>query len=210
MVSEYQHEYGVPVIDIAAALVAVAQGSGKPAAREAAVARHGDQSASPNDRPRDKSARSEIDFDSAVGLRGRTGSEAEDVPGPVPGGREQRRTATREKSHAADFGMERYRIEVGASHGVKPGNIVGAIANEAELDSEHIGRVEIFDHYSTVELPEGMPREIFRHLKKVWVSGQRLQISRIDSKPASAPKRGHDSQERRRTGKQHDKRRRRK
>jgi ATP-dependent RNA helicase DeaD len=86
--------------------------------------------------------------------------------------------------------MERFRIEVGHEHGVKPGNIVGAIANEAEIESEYIGRIEIFDDHSTVQLPEGMPKEIFKHLKSVWVSGQRLQISRLDGgdKPARAPR----------------------
>jgi ATP-dependent RNA helicase DeaD len=79
-----------------------------------------------------------------------------------------------------DVGMERFRLEVGNVHGVKPGNIVGAIANEAEIDSEYIGRIEIFDDHSTIDLPEGMPREILKHLKTVWVSGQRLQISRIE------------------------------
>jgi ATP-dependent RNA helicase DeaD len=71
---------------------------------------------------------------------------------------------------------------VGSEHGVQPGNIVGAIANEAEIESEYIGRIEIFDDHSTVQLPEGMPKEIFKHLKSVWVSGQRLQISRLDQK----------------------------
>ncbi|MBP6701608.1 MAG: DbpA RNA binding domain-containing protein, partial [Halioglobus sp.] len=82
-----------------------------------------------------------------------------------------------------------YRIEVGLQHGVKPGNIVGAIANEAEIESEYIGRIEIFDDHSTVQLPEGMPKEIFKHLKNVWVSGQRLQISRLDQqgKPSQRP-----------------------
>ena len=84
--------------------------------------------------------------------------------------------------------MERFRLEVGNAHGVKPGNIVGAIANEAEIDSEHIGRIEIFDDHSTIDLPEGMPKELFKHLKSVWVSGQRLQISRLEpgDKPPSA------------------------
>ncbi len=82
-------------------------------------------------------------------------------------------------------GMERFRLEVGNVHGVKPGNIVGAIANEAEIDSEHIGRIEIYDDYSTIDLPEGMPKELFKHLKSVWVSGQRLQISRLE--PGKAP-----------------------
>tara|TARA_R110002049_G_scaffold23490_43_gene82813 strand:+ start:15035 stop:16843 length:1809 start_codon:yes stop_codon:yes gene_type:complete len=84
-------------------------------------------------------------------------------------------------------GMERFRLEVGHTHGVKPGNIVGAIANEAEIDSEHIGRIEIFDDYSTIDLPEGMPKELFKHLKSVWVSGQRLQISRLEPGSKTPP-----------------------
>ena len=81
--------------------------------------------------------------------------------------------------------MVRYRIDVGRDHGVQVKDIVGAIANEAEIDSEHIGRIEIFDDYSTIDLPEGMPKELFKHLKSVWVSGQRLQISRLE--PGKAP-----------------------
>ena len=79
-------------------------------------------------------------------------------------------------------GMERYRIEVGRNHKVKPGNIVGAIAGEAGLDSHYIGHIDIHDDYSVVDLPEGMPREIFRDLKKTWVSGQQLKISRLTEK----------------------------
>ncbi|WP_300617366.1 DEAD/DEAH box helicase [Dokdonella sp.] len=81
-------------------------------------------------------------------------------------------------SHTPDEGFETFRIEVGHDHGVKPGNIVGAIANEAGLDSKYIGRVEIRDDHSYVDLPSGMPQEIFKHLKKVWVSGQQLRITR--------------------------------
>jgi ATP-dependent RNA helicase DeaD len=85
----------------------------------------------------------------------------------------------RERPAKRDKGLETFRIEVGKTHGVKPGNIVGAIANEAELDSQHIGRVQIFDDHSLVDLPEGMPKEVFKHLQKVWVSGQQLKISRL-------------------------------
>jgi ATP-dependent RNA helicase DeaD len=86
----------------------------------------------------------------------------------------------------AGTGVETFRVEVGRSHGVQPGNLVGAIANEAGVASANIGRIEIFDDYSTVELPQGMPKEIFKLLKKVWVSGQQLQISRIGG-TAAAP-----------------------
>ena len=90
----------------------------------------------------------------------------------------ERRPRRDDGPHKPDAGFETYRIEVGATHGVKPANIVGAIANEAGLDSKHIGRVDIHDDHSLVDLPEGMPAEIFRHLKKVWVSGQQLRITR--------------------------------
>jgi ATP-dependent RNA helicase DeaD len=84
-------------------------------------------------------------------------------------------------------GYVRYRIEVGHEHGVQPGNVVGAIANEAGIDSEHIGRINILDAHSTVDLPEGMPADVYRRLRKVWVCGQQLSIS-VDS-GGDAPKR---------------------
>jgi ATP-dependent RNA helicase DeaD len=71
---------------------------------------------------------------------------------------------------------------------VQPGNIVGAIANEAGIDSAHIGRIEIFDAYSTVDLPEGMPKEIYKQLRSAWVCGQKLAIS-VAHAPTSAASR---------------------
>ena len=75
--------------------------------------------------------------------------------------------------------METYRIEVGYDHDVQPGNIVGAIANEAGLDSGNIGRIDIHDDYSLVDLPEGMPKEVYTDLRKTWVAGQKLNITRV-------------------------------
>lgn len=77
-----------------------------------------------------------------------------------------------------DKDKERYRIEVGHTHGVKPGNIVGAITNEAGLDGEHIGHIDIETEFSLVDLPVGMPKNIFMDLKKVRVCGRSLNISR--------------------------------
>lgn len=70
-----------------------------------------------------------------------------------------------------------YRIEVGKEHGVRAGDIVGAIANEANIDSQFIGNIKLFDHFSTVELPAAIPNEIFQHLKKVYVRKQKLNIT---------------------------------
>ena len=76
-----------------------------------------------------------------------------------------------------DSDKERYRIDVGHEHGVKPGNIVGAIANEAGLAGEHIGSISIEKNYSLVDLPVGMPRDILMDLKKVRVCGRPMKIT---------------------------------
>jgi ATP-dependent RNA helicase DeaD len=76
-------------------------------------------------------------------------------------------------------GLEAFRIEVGHAHQVKPGNIVGAIAGETGLPSAMIGRIAIFDDHSIVDLPGSMPGEMFHALKKVWVAGRQLNISRL-------------------------------
>lgn len=83
------------------------------------------------------------------------------------------------KSSADDASMETFRIEVGRQHGAQPRNIVGAITNEAGMESQHIGRIDIRDEFSLVDLPHGMPEDIFKHLKTVWVANRQLAISRV-------------------------------
>jgi len=73
--------------------------------------------------------------------------------------------------------LQRYRLEVGYEHGVKPGQIVGAIANEANLDSSYIGHIEIFDDFTTVDLPDNMPQETLEVLKKTRVCQRPLEIA---------------------------------
>jgi ATP-dependent RNA helicase DeaD len=90
----------------------------------------------------------------------------------VPRGKKRRGKTSTEP----DSDKERYRIDVGHEHGVKPGNIVGAIANEAGLAGEHIGHISIEKNYSLVDLPVGMPRDIFMDLKKVRVCGRPMKI----------------------------------
>ena len=75
--------------------------------------------------------------------------------------------------------MDRYRIEVGWKHRVKPGNIVGAIANEAGLRSKSIGRIHIFDEHSTVDLPKDMPEHVFAALQRLKVVSQPIHISKL-------------------------------
>ena len=91
--------------------------------------------------------------------------------------KERTRERTTERTTETRFGMERYRIEVGKTDDVRPGNIVGAIAGEADLEGKYIGAISIFERHSTVDLPEGMPKEILELLKSVRVMGRPLRIS---------------------------------
>jgi len=101
--------------------------------------------------------------------------------------REPRESKRRASKTDPSIVMQTYRLEVGREHSVTPGDIVGAIANEADIDSAYIGGINIQDDYSTVELPDGMPKEIFNHLKKVRVRNHPIRIS-IEGKDESKSK----------------------
>ncbi|PCH85221.1 MAG: ATP-dependent RNA helicase [Piscirickettsiaceae bacterium] len=75
---------------------------------------------------------------------------------------------------------ENYRIEVGKNHNATPGDIVGAIANEADVEPRHIGHIELCDDHSYIELPVGMPKIVFESLKKIRVRNQPLKIEHTD------------------------------
>ena len=156
MIEQYQKEHNVPAIEVAAALALLLQG----------------------DAPfmlQNKSNLSKKD-ENFVKYDAKTFKNL---------GREKRRRRGKGRARAnrmelpVEKGMECFRLEVGYNHSVKIKNIVGAIANESGLDSQHIGRVNIYDDYSEIDLPEGMPKDVFKDLKKVWVSGQQLKISAI-------------------------------
>ncbi len=88
-----------------------------------------------------------------------------------------------------EISMERYQLDVGKRHGVRPNNIVGMIANEADLDREYIGQIDIYDDISTVDLPSDMPREILHILKKARVCGRKSLIIPVNQN-LSPEKRG--------------------
>jgi len=95
-----------------------------------------------------------------------------------------------------DVPMQRFVIEVGYRDGVKPGNIVGAIANEADNESKYIGHIEIYDDFATVDLPEGMPVDVMEHLRKSRIASRAMNIQEISkaklSERTSSPRRRDD------------------
>jgi ATP-dependent RNA helicase DeaD len=198
LIEQFENEHDVPAIEIAAALARLVQGDapfllraperrerverdasaagpGRPGKTDSRFRRNNGPRArddapapsSPRRRgPSDFAARSE---EKALGSRLRGNDE---------GGGEQRPRERKPPRSEPEQGFETFRVEVGRDHGVKPANIVGAIANEAGLDAKHIGRIDIREDHSFVDLPEGMPSDVFKHLKKVWVAGRQLRITR--------------------------------
>ncbi len=75
--------------------------------------------------------------------------------------------------------MERFRLEVGWRDRVRPGNIVGAIANEGGLTGRSIGRIRIYDSHTTVDLPRGISEEVVANLQRLRVMNKELQLSRL-------------------------------
>ena len=90
-------------------------------------------------------------------------------------GRDRRRMDR--DSRPPEDNMTRYRVEVGHRDRVKPGNLVGAIANESGLQGRMIGRIQIFDSHSLVDLPKGMPEDVYNALRRLKVMNRELQIT---------------------------------
>ncbi len=196
LVERYEREQNVPAIEVAAALAKLFQGDTPlllaPDRKQPPFAQQREyaERAQRADRGGERSDRHERND------RGDHRGERVDRPQREPRPAQERREFAPKKDFAPrsapEAGMETYRIEVGHMHGVKPGNIVGAIANEAELDSKYIGRIDIHDDYSILDLPEGMPKPLLMHLKKVRVSGQPLRLQRLDEVDSAGKSGGGD------------------
>jgi ATP-dependent RNA helicase DeaD len=93
------------------------------------------------------------------------------------------------KVNRTDVDWQTYRLEVGKEHGARPGDIVGAIANEISLDSSYIGAINLHDKHSFVQLPKGIPTDLFNQLKGVRVRRQPLAITTSDEAVVSQPQR---------------------
>jgi ATP-dependent RNA helicase DeaD len=164
LIEEIEREQNLPAVEIAAALAGLLQG---PAPFLLTAKSNAARADSAPDWPRDQPASE----------RTPAASDA----GPAP--------ESRRRGAARGLRLETYRIEVGHQHGVQPGNIVGAIANEAALDGRNFGHIDIRDDHSFVDLPAEMPQEIFESLQAVRVRGVELRISRVDSKPGRSERR---------------------
>tara|TARA_R110002072_G_scaffold155657_1_gene305974 strand:+ start:9153 stop:11441 length:2289 start_codon:yes stop_codon:yes gene_type:complete len=183
MIVKFSEESETPMATIAASLALIGQ----------------------NGRPflaKDRARRKEFDGNDRRDNRGERGQNDRGKFERRSGGSEN---ATRGRSDnrqlgPPEAGKDRYRIEVGWSDGIKVGNIVGAIANEGNIGGEYIGPIKIHDSYATVDLPAGMPPEIFSTLQRTRVAGKPMEISLAnddmgvssDTASSARPRRSND------------------
>ena len=115
--------------------------------------------------------------DSRADSRGNRGESRGDRNSPRAARDDKPRKA---KVNRNDVDWQTYRLEVGKEHGARPGDIVGAIANEISLDSSYIGAINLQEKHSFVQLPKGIPEDLFKQLKGVRVRRQPLAITTSD------------------------------
>ncbi|GAD02110.1 cold-shock DEAD-box protein A [Agarivorans albus MKT 106] len=139
------------------------------------------QTARPFKLPADPEPRSaRFSKDKERGHRGQRGERGERNHRGQRGERNERgEGGAKRKRRTADVEMNTYRVDAGKEHGVQTKHIVGAIANEANISSDYIGSVKLFDSYSTVELPSGMPEKTFNHLKRSFVRQRAMRLELI-------------------------------
>jgi ATP-dependent RNA helicase DeaD len=204
LLEQWLAESGLPLIDIAAALACMSQGT-TPLLLNAKTAVPEPTYVPPGNTPRPREERGRAGHlrpdPETLGHESRRNAGPDHVPprdgraghassGHASPGRANPGRVSPGRVRPSAAHMETYRIEVGAEQGIKPGNIVGAIANEAGIEGVRIGRVDIRENHSYVDLPEGMPRDIFSKLQKLRVAGRELHISKAAEKapkPARAP-----------------------
>lgn len=175
MIEEILSKNPVDSLDVAAAVASLMQGEKPLFIDEKADERMMSREREPRE-PRERRERGDRP---ERGERRERGDRAPRAPKALPEGR-----AKPLKGHP-EVEMTRYMVAVGYDDGLKPGNLVGAIANEGDLDSEYIGNIEICEQFAVIDLPNGMPTAVMSKLKKARVCGRPLDMQVY--KPSEAP-----------------------
>ncbi|MGW0231304.1 DEAD/DEAH box helicase [Actinopolymorpha singaporensis] len=116
---------------------------------------------------------------------GRVDEDEPEIPNATPesdgarrkgdGGRPQ---GGRARGRGAAGGMTRLFVGLGRRAGVRPQDLVGAIANESSLRGREIGAIEITDKFSLVEVPENAANEVISALRSTTVKGRKVNVRR--------------------------------
>jgi ATP-dependent RNA helicase DeaD len=94
------------------------------------------------------------------------------------GEREERGGRGRRGGGRSDVDVTRLYIGLGRLAGIRPGDLVGAIANEAGIDARAIGSIDIADRFSIVEVPDDAAENVINALRQTTIRGKRVSVRR--------------------------------
>jgi ATP-dependent RNA helicase DeaD len=89
--------------------------------------------------------------------------------------------------------MQRFRIEVGKRDGVSVKTIISTIASSADIANEYIGSINILENFSTIDLPDEMPNDIFEILKQTTIAGRALSIAKFSGVVKKSRKKSYNA-----------------
>ena len=129
-----------------------------------------------------------------LGGRDFIGRDSEKFEGELSGEEKSRlRKERKEGSNGVEEGFLRYYMGVGRMDRVTPKDIVGAIAGEGNISSSNIGRIKLFDRFSTVELPETLPQEVLDILSGMTIRGNDSKFRLMTDEPPAGPRESRES-----------------
>ncbi len=156
---------GMPLLDLSAAAAALAQ-------EEQPLFPKMQELAPPTERKVSERSR-RFEAEESFGL----GENSDEKPYRAP---------RKEGENGVEEGFLRYYLGVGRKHHVSPRDIVGAIAGESGIDSAAIGRIKLFDRFSTVELPQDFPETLLEILERMSIRGNPSKFRLMTDEPPSA------------------------
>jgi ATP-dependent RNA helicase DeaD len=188
IIEDFVREYGVAASDVAAAVVAMAQ-EGIPlmlelSARERRAARLQDADDVPDE---GNEADDEEVLDEEPVVRSSAPEVGRGAPEPAMVESSSAMAPARGPEPA---GFITWRIEVGHTSGIKSANLLAALARECQVEARLLGRLQMFDIYSIVELPADLPKKRLKHLLTAKVTGQALRIRATDERIVEGKARG--------------------
>ena len=82
----------------------------------------------------------------------------------------------------AEAGMVRLFINIGKKKGVRPGDILGAIAGESSISGDLVGAIDVHDQYTFVEVPKEVAKDVMYGMRHAKIKGKSVSMEPANRK----------------------------
>lgn len=108
----------------------------------------------------------------AAFLKASMGAEMEEIQEDRRG----KRRYDRDRDTGAEEGMVRLFINIGKRQNIRPGDILGAIAGEANIPGKVVGSIDMYDKFSFVEVPYAYVNDVLNAMHNIKIKGKPVNI----------------------------------